>query len=129
MECPICLETITTEFFITGCGHASHNKCASEWLDSKNTCPICRAQATHSKVLIGEMPWINRLARNLRVQHNCPHLNLETVIFIIRNVMSRAETIEQLIDDVTEQLKSVAQYYRLTQEVERREALFRAQSQ
>ena len=42
MDCAICLEIITNEFFITYCPHVFHNKCIKKSLEYKHNCPLCR---------------------------------------------------------------------------------------
>ena len=41
-ECCICLDDNIYEWSILPCGHKYHTKCVSEWLNSNQTCPICR---------------------------------------------------------------------------------------
>jgi len=43
LECMICLDSnkINTEL---PCGHRFHSKCITEWLNDKNTCPVCRRE-------------------------------------------------------------------------------------
>lgn len=41
-ECIICFdELIDTEIKKLKCNHIYHNKCINDWLNKKNTCPIC----------------------------------------------------------------------------------------
>ena len=40
--CSICLSPSTDSAL--QCGHGFHWDCVREWLDSNNTCPICRAR-------------------------------------------------------------------------------------
>lgn len=42
MECSICYDDITTEMFISICGHIYHNKCIKRWADTRKNCPMCR---------------------------------------------------------------------------------------
>ena len=39
--CSICLIDINKPIFLH-CGHHFHQDCILKWLDSKNTCPMCR---------------------------------------------------------------------------------------
>jgi hypothetical protein len=39
--CGICLETLDDPISFQ-CDHSFHNKCISQWLFQKNTCPLCR---------------------------------------------------------------------------------------
>lgn len=42
-ECCICLDNDNIyEWSILPCGHKYHTKCVSEWLNTNQTCPICR---------------------------------------------------------------------------------------
>ena len=49
-ECVICFSENTNEnTFITKCEHAFCNKCITQWLISKNTCPLCRESLTKNQ--------------------------------------------------------------------------------
>jgi hypothetical protein len=46
-ECSICLEEITSKALDKkqlNCGHNFHKECVNEWLETNNTCPLCRTQ-------------------------------------------------------------------------------------
>lgn len=44
-ECSVCFDTIDPcDIYKSSCGHGFHNSCITQWLASKNTCPICRYQ-------------------------------------------------------------------------------------
>jgi hypothetical protein len=48
-QCPICLsnlETGTDSLLTTGCRHCFHNNCLKPWLQTANTCPLCRLELT-----------------------------------------------------------------------------------
>jgi hypothetical protein len=46
-ECGICMEEISPNtLFKTNCHHSFHNKCITQWLLPKSSCPICRQQLT-----------------------------------------------------------------------------------
>ena len=51
IQCPICFDNIKEDELIneTPCGHIYHNKCLSNWLKNKNSCPKCRAKVKISK--------------------------------------------------------------------------------
>lgn len=40
-KCPICLESLD-KIFTTVCNHDFHESCINTWLETKNTCPLCR---------------------------------------------------------------------------------------
>lgn len=43
-DCPICLKSMYKHYTIkTSCDHPFHESCLEQWLESKNTCPMCRA--------------------------------------------------------------------------------------
>lgn len=41
-DCPICLDTSEEEWSELRCRHKFHYNCIKPWIDSSNTCPICR---------------------------------------------------------------------------------------
>lgn len=43
MECVICLSNVDTEYKLS-CGHSFHENCIKKWMDSNNSCPICRKE-------------------------------------------------------------------------------------
>lgn len=47
MECPVCLESITTDSGKAelSCSHTFHIKCLSTWFAKTETCPCCRHEA------------------------------------------------------------------------------------
>jgi hypothetical protein len=66
INCPICYDNITNEFFITHCGHIFHNKCFKEWSEQKYSCPICRAKTYHEPVWKKPFdPWGKRSAMEM----------------------------------------------------------------
>lgn len=42
VQCSVCLEKITDDAFKSKCGHCFHNKCITNWLLTKSSCPVCR---------------------------------------------------------------------------------------
>lgn len=42
VQCPICLENITTYVYLTNCNHMYCPACISTWSEQHNTCPVCR---------------------------------------------------------------------------------------
>ena len=41
-NCPICMEDIKGRAALMECGHMFDEECVLKWLESKNSCPICR---------------------------------------------------------------------------------------
>ena len=45
MSCSICLDEIPThDKFTSQCNHEFHNSCLINWIITKHTCPLCRAE-------------------------------------------------------------------------------------
>ena len=40
-KCPICLDSLD-KIFTTVCNHDFHESCINTWLETRNTCPMCR---------------------------------------------------------------------------------------
>ena len=49
-ECPICMENITTDAFITSCHHKFHKECFLKIVGDK--CPMCRKNIPTSDVFV-----------------------------------------------------------------------------
>ena len=48
-ECAICLGSLGSEDVVPlNCDHKFHHACLSRWLQTNNTCPVCRARADTS---------------------------------------------------------------------------------
>lgn len=41
--CPICLDLILEDMFITSCKHVYHRNCLQGWLVKSSVCPLCRS--------------------------------------------------------------------------------------
>lgn len=41
-NCIICIEDILTDIEYLPCAHSFHRNCINEWMESNNTCPICK---------------------------------------------------------------------------------------
>ena len=41
-NCAICMEDIKGRAAVMPCGHIFDEECAVKWLETKNSCPICR---------------------------------------------------------------------------------------
>ena len=66
-ECAICMEK--TSNFTTECNHSFCCGCATEWLFTHNTCPMCRKEFYHiSEEEIEEIEEINRQNELLRTR-------------------------------------------------------------
>jgi len=49
-ECPICYEKITSKTSITTrCKHVFHNACLQRWMETSQTCPMCRGDIHPTK--------------------------------------------------------------------------------
>ncbi|KAL5280926.1 SYVN1.2 family protein [Megaselia abdita] len=46
MDCLICREDLIRTGYAVSvkCGHIFHGKCLLQWMESKNTCPVCRIE-------------------------------------------------------------------------------------
>jgi hypothetical protein len=44
--CPICLEEMKEDLVILECGHLFHKTCQDRWMQSSNSCSVCRGQVT-----------------------------------------------------------------------------------
>lgn len=44
-KCSICLKSLSNHTIqtLTTCGHRFHKRCITQWLKTKDTCPLCRA--------------------------------------------------------------------------------------
>lgn len=51
-ECSICLEEMSTDFFILTCKHEFHKRCVQRWCLENNICPICRTIVSIPKTKI-----------------------------------------------------------------------------
>ena len=50
-ECPICLDDIKkNQESKTVCNHKFHKECLNTWLNTHNTCPLCRSIIANKKV-------------------------------------------------------------------------------
>ena len=66
-ECAICIDKISN--FTTECNHSFCNCCATEWLFSHNTCPMCRKKFYDiSEEELEEIEEINRQNEILRTR-------------------------------------------------------------
>ena len=48
--CSICHETLETNLSTTSCNHTFHKNCLCNWLNNKNTCPMCRTTFTPEEI-------------------------------------------------------------------------------
>jgi Ring finger domain len=61
-ECPICLgELVTT----TKCGHKFHSSCIHKWLETNDSCPMCRDEVGVVRRLEREIESKDRMISNL----------------------------------------------------------------
>ncbi|XP_047340550.1 RING-H2 finger protein ATL5-like [Impatiens glandulifera] len=49
-ECAVCMEGFQTDVGLIGkrtrCGHVYHAHCITKWLNTRQSCPLCRSQIT-----------------------------------------------------------------------------------
>lgn len=60
MDCSICLQKLECEIKFLSCTHNFHAKCIDKWLETKNTCPICKTEQKNNEDL-NEMQTRERL--------------------------------------------------------------------
>ena len=49
--CAICFEKMYKNLYIFDCGHTFHMICALTWVNTKQTCPLCRNVETRENIL------------------------------------------------------------------------------
>ena len=47
--CPICIEKVTDDIYVTFCSHIFHSKCINASLDIDIRCPMCRRDISNTK--------------------------------------------------------------------------------
>lgn len=62
MECPICMEALTSNISTTECGHMYHTQCLHTWTRTNPTCPLCRCSFEESP-RVPDLPPIQHLRR------------------------------------------------------------------
>lgn len=69
-ECPICQETIATPK-ITSCRHTFCQACLDKWLETNNTCPMCRTQIRdiNNFTQTSDLTGVGELVRGLTFNH------------------------------------------------------------
>lgn len=65
-ECPICQETTATPK-ITSCQHTFCVSCLDKWLETNNTCPMCRSQISEPNHTLPEIGDIRIMAQNYNI--------------------------------------------------------------
>lgn len=67
MDCPICLQNLRCLQDLPGetrvliCAHKFHKDCIDKWLETKNTCPICKTEQKNDNEDLTEMQNRERL--------------------------------------------------------------------
>lgn len=85
--CPICLENIETELFVTKCGHKFHNNCAEQLKESgHNKCPMCREVIFEEETRIPHIFLLERRAYFVYLDPASEDENLESARIISENV-------------------------------------------
>jgi hypothetical protein len=51
-DCSICMTPLTNNVVLTTCGHKFHSACVTTWLNSHNTCPMCRTPNPNPRPLV-----------------------------------------------------------------------------
>ena len=94
MDCSICLEIILPDTSTTTiCNHIFHTECLNNWLEIKNSCPLCRTPFyckncecckvnffinTKCKILL-EPYYIN--INSLKFSRNIPYVNIQKFFY------------------------------------------------
>eukprot|EP01084_Bolivina_argentea_P168788 292622_1 len=50
-NCTICLDALLTDLQVTRCGHCFHSHCITQWLNTKNKCPICNKKMKKTSLI------------------------------------------------------------------------------
>lgn len=50
-DCPICLEPMYNNLYVFECKHTCHIKCGLRWVDTNQSCPLCRNKETRDNIL------------------------------------------------------------------------------
>ena len=61
--CPICWESMESYFIstqTTECNHTFHRGCLERWLDTHNTCPVCRTELFEQQLIQPDIPFLFR---------------------------------------------------------------------
>ena len=69
--CPICIDIIEEDIYVTDCKHSFHLECLFEWTKNNTTCPCCRC------VLKNKPLWIPLLFWYKPKRHSCITCNIE----------------------------------------------------
>ena len=97
-SCPICLmdyEQDSSQIFIgliKGCGHYFHFECIWEWLERKQTCPICRESCDLAESDI----WGLSLKQVLDFINVDPDQGLTTTRVMEEKTMTKKQTLDQI---------------------------------
>ncbi len=94
-DCPICLEEMDNKpkLVITACGHAFHETCLTNYIDTSRDCPLCR----NTSVPLTRHPDVGDLPED----ENSPYIESQVIKLIRRNS-------ESSLTQLMEQLKITA---------------------
>lgn len=105
-NCPICLESLD-KIYTTSCNHEFHEDCINQWLETTNTCPMCR------HILIDRPEPIRNLNRELRNSL----IDMFEYIITMRRVLSLSN--RHFIIDITGELEDEQLYNNELEELNR----------
>lgn len=99
IECCICLSPMREEIFKTECNHSFHTDCIMQWLNTNDTCPICRGNILSSKHISNRYymsPLTRRQRETLERVFHCYYCNnrISERVFKV-NVNGRTKTVHQ----------------------------------
>lgn len=68
-ECSICLSEFPGKQGLLKCGHAFCYECISEWMETNNTCPICRKEGPKKIVQLSSVPDVLKCLNGLNFKY------------------------------------------------------------
>jgi hypothetical protein len=97
MDCPICYQDIADQMIsTTTCNHQFCDECISAWLESHDTCPLCRSHCQIIQPVI-EIQDDDDENENENINH---HIIQQMIVYIDSNNQNEFETyIRELFDE------------------------------